>query len=358
SGPTLNVRDFGAAGDGKTIDTAAFAKALSALPDNGGTLKIPAGTYRILPDAKNDSMPFTCIRHHLLLQGKKNIRLLGDGDRSVLQFESPDHEGLRLVNLSDSSISDLKLTHLAKSRFRKSRSLLDLVAGKNLVVRNVTMENTPGRALRADAITSLRIEKCVIGNAGQNAIELLASRNVQVVGNRISNTRDHAIRIGAIGGIARLPQWIQIQENTIDGTREGCGIAISYGTEIGVGKNTIRNTYSAGVGIFYANAIFPVESVEITGNVMKNCAFGKLSYLQGVVSAFYTTQKKRRSKGEFTLRVTDNQIDGTSANGIWIDSCRGAGEIVLKGNRFHAVGKKEVSISPEQRKEIRNLILE
>src|SRR5436309_4297394 len=37
----VNVQDFGAKGDGKTLDTAAIQKAL----DQGGTVRVPAGTY-------------------------------------------------------------------------------------------------------------------------------------------------------------------------------------------------------------------------------------------------------------------------------------------------------------------------
>ena len=41
SGMMRNVRDFGAVGDGKTLDTAAIQKALDA----GGIVHFPAGTY-------------------------------------------------------------------------------------------------------------------------------------------------------------------------------------------------------------------------------------------------------------------------------------------------------------------------
>jgi hypothetical protein len=44
--PLLNVRDFGARGDGRTNDTAAFQRAAAALKAaGGGTLLIPQGTY-------------------------------------------------------------------------------------------------------------------------------------------------------------------------------------------------------------------------------------------------------------------------------------------------------------------------
>lgn len=44
----LNVKDFGAVGDGVTMDTAAIQAAIMAAP-KGARVVIPAGTYKILP---------------------------------------------------------------------------------------------------------------------------------------------------------------------------------------------------------------------------------------------------------------------------------------------------------------------
>jgi len=46
---TFNVRDFGAAGTGKTFDTAAIQKALDACKNSGGTVEFPAGIYLSRP---------------------------------------------------------------------------------------------------------------------------------------------------------------------------------------------------------------------------------------------------------------------------------------------------------------------
>src|SRR5688572_9203944 len=45
----VSVRTFGAVGDGNTDDTAAFQRAISALPSSGGTVDVPAGTYVLDP---------------------------------------------------------------------------------------------------------------------------------------------------------------------------------------------------------------------------------------------------------------------------------------------------------------------
>lgn len=42
-----NVRYFGAVGDGETDDTAAFVNAMQSLGENGGTVYVPAGRYKL-----------------------------------------------------------------------------------------------------------------------------------------------------------------------------------------------------------------------------------------------------------------------------------------------------------------------
>lgn len=68
--PKLNVRDFGAKGDGTTDDTTAFQKALDAAVSlfTGGCVYFPAGRYRLNSLVYSDSIPLP-----------KSITIMGDG---------------------------------------------------------------------------------------------------------------------------------------------------------------------------------------------------------------------------------------------------------------------------------------
>ena len=68
----INVRDFGAVGNGVTDDTMAVQTAINCLP-RGGRLYFPMGTYVVAP---------LCLKSHITLDIPEGSKLLGSTDRS------------------------------------------------------------------------------------------------------------------------------------------------------------------------------------------------------------------------------------------------------------------------------------
>lgn len=358
AGPELNVRAFGAQGNGRDDDTAAFARALAALPATGGVLRIPAGSYRLDPLPGQDRLSDTCVRHHLLLADRSNVHLIGDGEASLLSFGSFAHEGLRLIGLKDSSVRRLALEVRPQSPHRKSRAPLDAVACEGLVLEQVVSRRSAGQGLRLDACTGVLLDACRIEDAGQSGINLLGCRQVTVRGCRILNSRDYGINIGSIGGIARQPQCLAIEDCEIAGVREGHGISIPYGDRIAVRRNRISGAYQAGVALYYSNAIFPTERVEIADNDIGGCVTGPLAYLRGAVSLFYVTSAKRRTAGAADVVVSGNRIHDTPLHGVWVEQCEGMARLAVRGNQFANVGGEKIAIGDAQRAAIKTLELE
>lgn len=69
----LNVKDFGATGDGVTIDTAAFQTAIMVAPE-GSRIVVPEGTYKLTP---------IFLKSHMTLELQKGAVLLGHESRDV-----------------------------------------------------------------------------------------------------------------------------------------------------------------------------------------------------------------------------------------------------------------------------------
>ncbi len=352
TGPVLDVRKFGAVGDGKTSDTLAFMKAIDALPANGGTLRIPAGKYLLKPVVGKDSLPFTCIKHTLLVKEKKNITIVGDGAESVLMFPSLKHEGLRLIGLENIVVRNLMLKATGESYHRKNRSPLDVVACNNVVLDKVTSLDAVGYGLRFDACTSVLMQECKVINSNQIGINLFGCWQVTIKDCEVVNTRDHAINVSSIGGVARMPMFIDILNCKIKGSREGMGISLCSGTELKVEACNVSDTYQPGVATYYANPIFPLEKVYISGNTLTNCNSGAYSIMRGAISAQNIPKRSRRRKGRFLPVITGNTIVSTRDYGIWLYNCDVDDAAVVKDNIFKGVklGKVVIKEAPPKKK--------
>ncbi|MBO4378361.1 MAG: glycoside hydrolase family 28 protein [Clostridia bacterium] len=82
----LNVKDFGASGDGETDDTAAIQRAVLLLP-SGGRLVFPEGVYRTAP---------IILKSHMTLELREGAVMLGETDKRrypVVPALIPDMNG-------------------------------------------------------------------------------------------------------------------------------------------------------------------------------------------------------------------------------------------------------------------------
>jgi hypothetical protein len=103
TGAPVNVKDFGAVGNGVTNDAAAFAAAIAAVASTGQTIYVPAGTY-IIGSA---------------LTSTGHLNMFGDGDKSILDFSGATIAGscitvsgalTQIQNISSASIYGLTVT--------------------------------------------------------------------------------------------------------------------------------------------------------------------------------------------------------------------------------------------------------
>lgn len=78
---TLNVRDFGALGNGTNDDTTAFQKAIDALPSTGGTVTVPDGTYVIDPTR---NVRLRSYMHLKMASGAKLMAKRNDKERAYV----------------------------------------------------------------------------------------------------------------------------------------------------------------------------------------------------------------------------------------------------------------------------------
>lgn len=256
---TINVKDYGAVGDGSVDDTTAINSAIAALT-NYSTLFFPAGNYKIT----NSLTGFT---------GLSYVRVLGEGARiiSTVTGAAPN------TFVADSTCSHIDFQNLAivgSASVRGSGIHIRLYSSFSSVtncffsgcsdfaihlsndgggyntgsrIENNTITGTLGDGIHVGSASDFNIVGNTITATGDDAIGLVADNTPTppirgtVVGNHIYNSASAGIRVDEVSDLL-------VEANDIN-TTAGAGIDINrylsttaYNNRINIKGNRLYNT--------------------------------------------------------------------------------------------------------------------
>jgi parallel beta-helix repeat protein len=308
-GGVTNVRDFRAAGDGATDDTAAIKQALSAALRSRGTLYFPPGTYLISETLTvTDTVAFVG-------SGWGSVLMLRDGARRIMilvQGSSPSGEtvgfqasnlvldgnrggqldaGLLQINSSVGFVVDhLWVRNGGRVGESRSQGVAGIaVAVKSLastvpsrgVIMNSLIEATtkPGvvwSTHATDGLISGNIIRGLRGNSLTPCLAVSEGRNVSVTNNSVSECEGAGISI-ANGGNNVAPLHALIANNRVyangTGSVEGNGIQVvnafpDRNAFVKITGNVVYENGGAadGYGIMVQN----VDHAVVDGNIVRH----------------------------------------------------------------------------------------
>ncbi|MAX23002.1 MAG: hypothetical protein CMJ19_00745 [Phycisphaeraceae bacterium] len=344
----LDIKALGAIGDGVHDDREAIEKALTQLSETGGTLRIPAGVYRITVPEKQP-LDFTKVSHHLMLRDAQSVCIEGEGANSVLIFDSPDAHGLRLFGCKRVVLRNVTFKLAKQPPLRRNRALVLVSHSSEMVVEKVTADHSAGQGIRVDSSTGVRLENLTVNDCGTMGIDLVASRQVEVTGCHINRATDAGIFLGYNGSIHRMPEYLKIHNNTVTQTKQGFGIALTTGKEVLVEKNQITGTYQAGLVLYQFSLWYPPLSLTLKDNQLSQCNTGASAWTNAPI---HLSDLKGGD-----IKLTDNNVTGGNGKGIWIDRNR-LGRLTVQNNTFASDISQPVIISEKQRKMIKQLIMD
>lgn len=166
--PELDVRNYGARGDGRTIDTSAIQAAIDAAARAGGTVAFPRGAY--LSGTLH-------LRSHITLRLDAGATLIASEDDDA--FDPVEELGYE--TFSDTETSDFRFALL------QGRGLTNVsILGPGLIDGNRTRRGGPKPiALRQCRV--VRIRDLTIANAPNYNVSLLGCDGVDISGVTIRN---------------------------------------------------------------------------------------------------------------------------------------------------------------------------
>jgi hypothetical protein len=275
----VNVTDFGARGNDLRDDTEAFAAALKAIPEAGGTVRIPAGTYLLT------ATPRSSIRRGIDIFRRSNITLAGAGMQKTILRMAPgaSYNGdtnVVLIELSSGiTLRDLMLDgNRAQVTYVDQQSHGVNVRGSS----NVRFERVHFTEMHGDGILMIgylgsnawteqvHVEDCLFSHNGRSGITVQrVVRDVTITGNAFTRIQDQAIDFEpsnlAVGDDI-APHDFRIINNRFHDTAT---LALTI-TGISGGKPAhdllVSSNSFEGTGIFVFNAV----DVRIEGNEIRS----------------------------------------------------------------------------------------
>ena len=225
-GRQIDVKTYGAVGDGVTNDTAAFNAALQSLADaGGGTCLVPKGTYIISPSG---------ITTHV----KSGVHVVGEGTASILKIAGMPTGPLLWGEGNGWSIEKLALD----------------------MGDYIPTTRRPAIACRGD---NWRVANCSVLRIGLVGISVTGGNNWTIEKNHITKTVPSQILNESIL-VTKFGDTRATHARIIDNICEGSGIMF-WGFYSTIARNQVSNA-GFGSGIFTGQAANS-HTMKIIGNV-------------------------------------------------------------------------------------------
>lgn len=353
----INVRDYGAVGDGKNLDSPAIDKTIAAAADaGGGTVLVPAGTYlsgsihlrsniRLVIDAGatilgapqdlkayDETEPFTiggyqdgghCFFHNSLIWGENltNVFITGHGTINGGGLVRSDGVLDRMVGFNK---FNPPVTNAAPP-VRLGNKAIALKLCRNVLIRDVTIFHGGHFAILVTGCDNLTVDNVTM-DTDRDGIDIDCCRNSMVSNCRINSPNDDGL---CPKSTYALGEWRPTENLTIvncqvSGFAEGTLIdgtmrpskshngRIKFGTESSGG---FRNCTVANC-TFRSCRGLALE--EVDGGIMENITINNLTMMDVPDYAIYITTGKRNRTPNLTTtsRARNILISNVIADGV------------------------------------------
>ena len=254
----INVKNYGAKGNGETDDTKSIQSAIDNAPENS-IIYFPKGTFIV------GKIKITAnYLENYCLRLKSNLSFFGDGNASVIRFANNIFNkvsknasahmfyGNELQNISFSKLMiDMNgsKNRVPKSEFYKNIAAVLVIRGRNLSFQNITFKNSSGTTMLniMGKGSNLSIENNQFLNGGNYVGSIIANKNQKdfsfiysewdstlISNNKIQQQDINIALENYCGGIEIHGSNSKVSDNTII----GCWPAIYITSS---GNDTLKN---------------------------------------------------------------------------------------------------------------------
>ena len=357
---TFNVRDYGATGDGNSLDSPAINRAIDAAATaGGGTVLVGAGTYlsgsirlksniHLLVDAGatilgapqnlnayDETEPYTfggyqdgghCYFHNSLIWGENltNVSISGNGMIHGGALARNDDLLNRMCGHDRWETPDKPATEVFKP-VRLGNKAIALKLCKNVLIRDVTIFHGGHFAILTTGCDNLTVDNVTM-DTNRDGIDIDCCRNSMVSNCRVNAPGDDAICPKSTFALGRtvITENLTITNCQVCGFKEG---TLLDGTMVPVknGNGRIKfGTESSGGfrNCAVSNCTFRgcrgLALEEVDGGILENITINNISMMDAQTYAIYiVTGNRNRTPGLTTVsRMKNILISNVVATGV------------------------------------------
>ena len=327
-----NVRDFGAIGDGKTLNTQAIQKTIDACAEaGGGTVYFPNGTY------KAGSL---YLKSNITLFISTGATLLGSKD--MKDYDESEHlYGSRFFFLYGRNVKNVSIVgggkidgNMALDNGGYGPLAVIFESSENILIRDIDIINSPGTAPAIHYSNHIDIIRVKILNSFGAGITATCCVDLLIDGVLVDNSTDDPIVLknekneSGPGSFGYLTKDVIITNTTIRNTSHGA-IKIGTGTA-GVFRNIVVNNCTfENTGPMFLIELMRPKKKETTERLIENITFSNI-VLKNVERMFRWT-----SLGVVGPIIRNISINNIIADGVHTPSIiYGLSEAPISGLTF------------------------
>jgi polygalacturonase len=382
-----NVRDYGATGDGKTLDSPAINNAIEECAKaGGGTVRIPAGTYlcgsihlmsniNLLVDAGatifgapqdmkvyDPAEPFEgqayqdgghTYFHNSLIWGENltNVSITGQGMINGGGLVSNAKILDQISGFSNFGLANPPAVPTPSEPVRQGNKSIALKLCRNVLIRDITIYHGGHFAVLATGCDNMTIDNVTV-DTNRDCLDIDCCRNVMVSNCRINSPNDDALCPKSSFALGKnvITENLVIVNCQVSGFQEGTLLdgrmlpsdkkngRIKFGTEANGGfRNvTIANCTSRGCR--------GIALEEVDGGIMENISISNITMMDVAVYPIYITLGRRNRGPDVKTVSSARNISISNAIATGMDPFSGIHITGLPGHDIEGVRLENIRL--------------